>query len=343
MMKNRRICVIPTPRGVGGMVSFYHRFKKELDRRNIEVTSSLRDKPYDAILVIGGSRYLLELARAHREGVRIIQRLDGMNWIHRRRWAGLKHYIKAEYGNYLLSFIRKRYAHGIIYQSEFARKWWENVYGKANADWKVIYNGVDLQLFSPEGDTFRVEENTIRLMMIEGNLEGGYEHGIQYGLELATKLQKLQERTIELVIVGKVSDEIKRRWTNVSQIPLHFAGILNSEDIPKILRSATLFYASDIHPACPNTVIEAMACGVPAVAFDTGALPEIIANGAGEVVPYGGNAWKMEPPNTDNIVLAADKIIRQLKRYKENARRHCEMVFRIEKMVDDYLEVIFYE
>ena len=50
------------------------------------------DDPSDAILVIAGTRNLLPLWRARRRGVRIVQRLDGINWIHRRRHTGLRHF-----------------------------------------------------------------------------------------------------------------------------------------------------------------------------------------------------------------------------------------------------------
>ena len=144
MRHNQKICIVPTPHGVGGMVSFYERFKKELSRKNIEIASSIKDTPYQAILVIGGSRDLRALMEAKRKGVRIVQRLDGMNWIHRKKWIGLKHFIKAEYGNILLSYIRRKIASAVVYQSEFARQWWEHIYGKIDIFQQVIYNGIDL-------------------------------------------------------------------------------------------------------------------------------------------------------------------------------------------------------
>ena len=45
----------------------------------------------------------------------------------------------------------------------------------------------------------------------------------------------------------------------------------------------------------PNSVIEALACGLPVVSFDTGALPELVTPGAGRVVAYGGDPWRLDP------------------------------------------------
>ena len=56
---------------------------------------------------------------------------------------------------------------------------------------------------------------------------------------------------------------------------------------PRILRSADLLFSADVHPACPNSVIEALACGLPVIAFDTGAIREIVDDSSGAVVAYG--------------------------------------------------------
>ena len=88
------------------MVSFRARFTAGLEQRGIQVCTNLDDTPYDAVLVIGGTRDLLGLRQVRRRGVRIVQRLNGMNWIHRKRRTGLKHALRSEYGNLILNTIR---------------------------------------------------------------------------------------------------------------------------------------------------------------------------------------------------------------------------------------------
>ena len=106
----------------------------------------------DAVLVIAGTRYLPQLWRARRRGIRIVQRLDGVNWVQRVKWSGVKYTVRAEYGNAMLAFIRNHFADRVIYQSQFIRKWWEDWYGVAKAPATVIINGVDLQTYTPEGE-----------------------------------------------------------------------------------------------------------------------------------------------------------------------------------------------
>ena len=143
-----RICITPRVDGLGGMASFRIKFEEGLRARGVDVTHNLSVKS-DAALVISGTRHLLPLWRARRRGERIVQRLDGINWVHRRRRTGLKHFVRAEYGNLILSFIRANIASKIIYQSDFSRRWWEDWYGKTRVPYATIHNGVDLNVYSP--------------------------------------------------------------------------------------------------------------------------------------------------------------------------------------------------
>ena len=90
-MTPERVCVVPWLSGVGGMVSFRARLSEGLQRRGVQVTDRLEDEPYCSVLVIGGTRELPGLWRARRKGIPVVQRLNGMNWIHRLRRTGLRH------------------------------------------------------------------------------------------------------------------------------------------------------------------------------------------------------------------------------------------------------------
>ncbi len=299
-----RICLVPKLAGVGGMVSFRARLAAGLQARGLQVTDDL-DMGCDAVLVIGGTRQLRGLWHARRGGARIVQRLDGMNWLHRLRRTGLRHYLRAETGNWLLATIRSRLAHGIVYQSEFSRGWWERVYGSTPVPHQVVYNAVDLAVFTPHGPHTRPPERC-RLLLVEGSLMGGYEQGLEVAVGLAGDVaqrirnahSRLYPQGVELVVAGRVAPEIAARWQRRSSVPLTWAGLVPAGSIPELDRSAHLLYSADINAACPNAVIEALACGLPVLAYDTGALSELVAGGAGCVVAYGGDPWRLEPPDT---------------------------------------------
>src|SRR5512144_179492 len=167
-----RICIVPEVKGIGGMASFRRKFEAGLARRGIEISHAPREAS-DAILIIAGTKNLLPLWRRRRAGARIVQRLDGINWIQRKRSTGLRHFLRAEYGNLILAFIRSRIATHILYQSEFSRKWWEAWYGRTGVGDSVVHNGVDLTEYHPAAAA-KAPGGRCRLLVVEGSLGGGY-------------------------------------------------------------------------------------------------------------------------------------------------------------------------
>ena len=300
---------------------------------------AIRDESSDAILVIAGTKNLLPLWKARRRGVRIVQRLDGINWIHRKRNTGLKHFARAEYGNFILSLIRSRIATRILYQSEFSRRWWDDWYGKPNQQTFVVHNGVDLNVYRPNDSDKRSAER-FRLLIVEGNLGGGYDMGLDNAIQLAETLSQNCKFPMELMVVGKISDEHKTAVESKAHIPILWTGPVPREQIPEIDRSAHLLFSADLNAACPNSVIEAMACGLPVVAFDTGALNELVPGDSGRVVPYGGDPWKLDPPDIPALAKAAAEILNDPSRFRKAARARAENALGLDKMIDGYLKVL---
>ena len=86
---------------------------------------------------------------------------------------------------------------------------------------------------------------------------------------------------------------------------------------PQIDRSAHLLFSADINAACPNSVIEAMACGLPVVGFDTGALNELVIGDSGRLVAYGGDVWKLDQPDIAALAKAAAEILNDQNRFRQ--------------------------
>ena len=335
-MSNRSVSFTTRLSGVAGPAAFQQRMSQELERRKLAVGWNLGDEPQGPILVIGGSRNLIGLRKARRDGRRIVQRLNGINWMHRRRRTGLRHYLRAERNNLLLRWIRNRLADHVVYQSQFAKDWWEQRYGLAPGPSSVVHNGVPLDVYSPEGQEAPPTDR-IRLLMVEGNFAGGYEFGLSAGIDLAQRLALETGQKVELTIAGQVPSRVHQSIDSESDLIVDWRGVVEPADIPALDRSAHILFAGDIHPACPNSVIEAMASGLPVVAYDTGALTELVGAGAGRVVPYGGDAWKLEPPNVSGLVEASQAVLEEQDRFRAGARARAEEAFGLERMVDGYL------
>jgi len=270
--------------------------------------------------------------------VRIVQRLDGVNWVQRVRWSGLRYTLRAEYGNRLLVFIRNRVAHEVVYQSEFIHGWWENWYGKAPVPEHVVLNGVDLDTYAPDSENLIPRFPPYRLLIVEGSLAGGLDTGLKVAVRLVEILSK--QFSVELNIAGKVDGQARFELGGNNRQSMHLLEMVPREDIPALMRSSHLLFSAEINPPCPNSVVEALACGLPVVGFDTGSLRELIGEVAGRVVPYGGNAWKLDPPDVPELAKAATEVLVNQATFRSAARVRAKKLLNGNKMIDRYLEIL---
>jgi glycosyltransferase involved in cell wall biosynthesis len=335
-----QICLVPKLDGLGGTASFQAKFIQGLSARGIPYGFDLTDPDNTAVLVIGGTRQVFKLWRARQRGVRVVQRLNGINWLHKVEKTPWRAALRAERNNQLLAFIRRRISHRIVYQSNFSRDWWNRVYGPRPLPSTVVHNGIDLAQYTPDGPESPPGDHN-RILLVEGRLTGAYARGLETAVRLAQAVQQGQEHRIELMVVGDVSPSIRDRAQAMApDLWITWQGIVPREEIPAIDRSAHVLFSADLNAACPNSVIEALACGLPVVAYDTGALAELVRDGAGEVVPWGADYWQLEDPVIPPLAAACSQILQNNPAYHENARRKAEEAFSLDEMVESYLETL---
>lgn len=98
------------------------------------------------------------------------------------------------------------------------------------------------------------------------------------------KTQHSHHQNIELVILGESDAEI------IQKLPFKayaLGRIADVNQIVSIYSAADVFVTSSIQENLPNTIMEAMACGTPAVGFEVGGIPEMIKNQSSGVPPTG--------------------------------------------------------
>ena len=100
--------------------------------------------------------------------------------------------------------------------------------------------------------------------------------GIDYLIQALGCLQKDDPdlyKNVGLVVFGKVKDEIKQLFS----VPIYSMGYLtDNEKLVTLYNSVDLFVTSSLEENLPNTIMEAMACGIPCVGFRIGGIPEMI-------------------------------------------------------------------
>lgn len=337
-MKNS-LGVLPRLHGIGGPASFLSKLTQGLLKYDIQVNHDPLNPENGALLIIGGTHQLLPIYRARKRGVRIVQRLDGINWLHKRKFTNLHHYLRSEWYNLLLSQVRRMADH-IVYQSKFTRDWWQTVYGKVNVSSEVVYNGVDLQIFRPKSE-IHPPRDRVRILVVEGSFGGGHEQDLFNAVDFCNALSSDLGSKVELTIAGRVPAKMRETVSFKGKASVLWKGMLPHEKIPDLDRSAHLLFPAEINAACPNSVVEALACGLPVVSYATGSLPELVGENGGVVVPYGRNYWKLEPPNVSNLVQAAKEVLENQARFREAARERAVEIFSLESMVGKYFKALF--
>lgn len=180
----------------------------------------------------------------------------------------------------------------------------------------TVYNGLDLKTYP-----FGKERGDYLLFVGRISLEKGVHFGIDVAQQLdlpfiiAAKLDAVDVPYFREYIEPRLSDRI--RWI----------GEVDEEERNKLMAGARCF----LHPVTWRepfglTLIEAMACGSPVVAFNQGSIPEIVKTG---VTGYVVQDLETMVEAVENIHVID----------REACRTHALENFSVERMADGYEEV----
>lgn len=137
----------------------------------------------------------------------------------------------------------------------------------------IVYNGVDYKKFSAY---YNIPQRDTMHLIYVGRLIP--EKGVDVLIDAVNLIKKDVKVKVFIVGDGSIKSKLEEQIEKLEmEGQISFLGM--QMDIPKLLGEADYF----IHPAMWNegfgiTLIEAMSAGVPCVAFNKGAIPEIISN-----------------------------------------------------------------
>jgi glycosyltransferase involved in cell wall biosynthesis len=149
---------------------------------------------------------------------------------------------------------------------------------------QVISNAIDLSEFTPALQ--RKSEGSVRLLYV-----GRFNtfKNVVTLVEAVGRLNQMDVGSFELELVGEGEQRpVLERM--VSELGLtrkvHFSGWVARDRIADCYRSADIFVTSTTWEGMPNTVLEAMACGLPIVGTQASGLHELVREGVnGHLVP----------------------------------------------------------
>jgi len=188
----------------------------------------------------------------------------------------------------------------------------------------TVYNGVDTSEFP-----FKREKGEYLLFF--GRMKEGDPKGVEIAIKIAQKIGE------NLKIAGNVESpvfykkEIEPHLNNKIQFigPVDPVGPIGFEEKVRLYQNArALLFPIQWEEPFGMTMIEAMSCGTPVIAFAKGAVKEVILDGkTGSICPAG---------NIEAMTEAVEKID-QIDRV--SCREHVKNNFTIERMVDEFEKI----
>jgi glycosyltransferase involved in cell wall biosynthesis len=143
---------------------------------------------------------------------------------------------------------------------------------------EIIPNGVDPLIFAP-AQTTSASEDEFRILFV-GRLHAQKNVGML--LESAAALAALPGPRVVLEIVGdgpeRTALEKRSEQTGAAAV-LRWHGWLDKPAVLACYRRAHVFVNPSLYEGMPNTVLEAMACGVPVVASRIGGNEDLVVDG----------------------------------------------------------------
>ena len=143
-----------------------------------------------------------------------------------------------------------------------------------------IPNAINTNLFKPRNKTHAKEKLGLPLdkkLLLFGSVKTTDKRkGIDYLIESCQILASTHPdfcQQLGVVVLGKQSEF----YQSVFPFPIYSMGYVNNEkDLVDIYNAVDLYVTPSLQDNLPNTIMEAMACGVPCVGFNVGGIPEMI-------------------------------------------------------------------
>jgi glycosyltransferase involved in cell wall biosynthesis len=196
---------------------------------------------------------------------------------------------------------------------------------------EIISLGVDSRKFKPVNKKI---EKRLKILFV-GRLSQ------KKGIDLLLNASE-QVKDADFLIAGKVDNsqilnEIKKKQENNGNVK--FLGSPSDKNLALIYRKADLFVFPSRADSFGMVNLEAMASGLPIIASNVGAVPELIENGK--------TGFIFEPGNTDQLINCINKFVKKpnlIKNFRKNVikkfRKDCDYIKVAEKNLKIYEEFI---
>lgn len=238
--------------------------------------------------------------------------------------------------------LLKGFVHQFVALSSEAELYLQQKIGVASGKIHRICNGVDLQRFNTEQSATKNDNAAPPLQLNSADFVFG-----TVGRMAAVKNQQLlldafielyrrypeKADVLRLLLVGdgalRQTLEQKAIAANLQQAVI-FAG--NSSNVPLMLSQMQVFVLPSLAEGISNTLLEAMAAGLPVIASRVGGNPEL-------VLPEHQHSHLFASNNVGELADCMALYIKNPERYQEDSalvKKHCQNNFSLDSMVQRY-------
>jgi len=303
---------------------------------------ALGKKPGNSLLFL---LRLAKLLRRFRPAVIHTRNWSGLDGVFAARLAGIKSVVHGEHGwgmadpyglNSKRRYIRRAAdlgVHKYTCVSKQMKTWLDNqIHVKKPIS--QIYNGIDAQQFHPATEREKIGlrqkfrlPNASPVIGVVGRLDPIKNHRLLFD---AYTMLKPHYPEMRLLVVGDGPE--RKGLEKIATEGIRFLGRI--EDMCEIYRLFDIFVLPSNNEGISNTILEAMASGLPVIASHVGGTPELIEHGInGLLFPLGDVTSLADRIRaySDNPAIAASHGIK--------ARKTVETNFTIGKMVSSYENV----
>jgi glycosyltransferase involved in cell wall biosynthesis/SAM-dependent methyltransferase len=261
-------------------------------------------------------------------GAKIVHRLDGR----------VRSLVKVYEQDEVVRRINRDLADWTVFQSEYVKRHMtlqeKTIFGIEEPictrleNSSIIYNGVDRSIFNEKGDTFTLEG---KFNILHVSITGGIRKGANYVLKIAEYLENNPD--IHFYFIGNQDRDLSCGHlirAGVYRNVKHLGVILDQHLLAKYMRSCQVLLYPSVHDYCPNTVLEAMSCGLPVWYHNSGGTPELVRRGR-----YVGGV----PITPENDIQPLYVLLNGLEDFREQAIAIVRENFTSEIVGQQYLEL----
>ena len=182
---------------------------------------------------------------------------------------------------------------------------------------EIIPNWLDTRVFFPITKTNAPGAASLSLVYV-GWLNA--DKGVEYLLQ-ATKLLSMKRSDFHLTLYGggdlEASLKLQSNELEIAKL-VTFHGWIDNKEVPDALNRGDIFVFPSLKEGMPNSLLQAMACGLPVIATRISSIPGLIAEGR--------NGLLVDPKSSGQLAIAIESLLDSPKLREQMGAKNAEQI-----------------